>query len=64
MIEKIKDKAWEKIESQLKDFIVTMVEVAKSAAPEVAKNAINVEGSVDLPGVAVLLKSTLASRLI
>jgi hypothetical protein len=63
MVEKIKDKAWEKIEIQLKNLIITIVEVAKSAAPEVPKNAVNVEGSIDLLGIGVLPKVHLSVRV-
>jgi hypothetical protein len=56
MVEKIMDKAWARIETRLKDLIVKMVEVAKSAAPEVPKNAVNIEGLVDLPGITGLGK--------
>jgi hypothetical protein len=63
LVEKIRDKAWETIEAKLKDLIVTIVEVAKSAGPEVPKNAVIVEGSVDLAGIAVLQKVHLGVRV-
>lgn len=44
------------MEARLKNLIVTVVEVAKATAPEVPKNAITIESSVDLPAIAVIPK--------
>jgi hypothetical protein len=56
MVEKIKDKAWEVMQASLKNLIVTVVDVANSVAPEVPKQAITIESSVDTIGVGVLPK--------
>jgi hypothetical protein len=63
MVEKIKDKAWEVMQGSLKNLIVTVVEVAKSVAPEVPKEAVIVESSVDTAGVGVLPKIHLSVRV-
>ena len=63
MVEKIKDKAWDVIQGSLKNLIITVVEVAKSVAPEVPKEAVIVESSVDTVGVGVLPKVHLSVRV-
>jgi hypothetical protein len=63
MVQKIKDKAWETLEARLKDLIIRVVEVSKSAAPEVPKDAVTVESSVDIAGIGVLPKIHLSVKV-
>lgn len=63
MAEKIKEKTWEVVQGSLKNLIVTVVEVAKSVAPEVPKDAVIVESSVDTAGIGVLPKIHISVRV-
>ena len=63
MVEKIRDKAWDLTEASWKNLILTVVQVAKSVAPEVPKDAVIIESSVDTAGVGVLPKLHLSVRV-
>jgi hypothetical protein len=63
MVEKIRGKAHDKVEETLKNFIVTAVKVAQSAAPEVPRNAVNIEASVEIPGMTLIPKIHLSVKV-
>jgi len=60
---KIRDRAWEAVNASLKDLILRTVKVSKSVAPEVPKDAVTVENSVDVAGVGVLPKIHLSVKV-